>query len=178
MARMMPDIDAGRPGAGTVDNRPWQWLAAVSSAARERGQESLAGRIGQAAAVWREHWEAQIPRMAPGRSLNQGSWPTEVNIQFSEEIGLFPPPDDSYAIILASAVRALSYFYHAPIIVRNNTTPHKDAWPAEEVILTVSEALIALVGAEPRGTDLDALVDPLDRALALTAIAADRRVPS
>ena len=183
--RVTTDIQAGRPGAGLVDRRPWQWLAAVAAAAwegasaayekgdtaGERDKAMLAGRLGFASLSWRLWCSTQIERIAPRCTVNPDSWPIELNTQFAEDVGLFPPPDDCYAVILASAVKALGSLEADDLTRLVISNDAEKAWTAEEVLPVVAQFYLQLVGLDENGI----AADPVAFTYAAGAVAAALR---
>lgn len=154
-ARMEADLKAGQPGASIIDKMPWNWLTAVASTAYDQGNILLAARLGWFSAFWRMHWKDQLARLAPGRSLDPATWPPNLNIQFSEEIGLIPPPDEAYSQILSTAIRALSSLDNGDILRHNS---NRDDWTVPGALMLISRELLDL---EKAGMPIDADVRTL-----------------
>jgi len=117
-----------------IDRKPWRWLASVGvTAASDLATERklLAARIAFAAWIWRVTWKdrfaAEISTSAPKQ------------IQFCQEIGLIPPPEDLYASILRSGIMALG-----PIADKDTPIRDNRRWTAGGVTLLLARDPAAL----------------------------------
>jgi len=117
-----------------IDRKPWRWLASVASTAASgpaTERKLLAARIAYIAWAWRMAWAE--------RFANEITHSTSLQTQFSEEIGLIPPPGDLYASILSSGILALG-----PIADKNMRLRDSQHWEVGGVARLLAKDLAAL----------------------------------
>jgi hypothetical protein len=133
-----------------IDRKPWRWLASVASAAATGGHAErnlLAVRIALVAWAWRTTWaerfENEITKSVPAQT------------QFSEEVGLIPPPEDLYAPILSSGIVVLG-----PITDKNMLIRDHELWSVGVVTRLLAKDLAAL---HDKGVPVDPAAEPFVR---------------
>lgn len=156
--RVMKISEEGVEAAKDIDLRPWRWLAAVASAACEvdNSGKLLAARLGLASWMWREQWKDKYE--------NEVRTSAAVGQQFAEEVGLIPPPDDTFAIIVASGVKALGTLDDSIQVVRERAGKDGEVWSADMVLRLLSRELVEL--HQGKGVEFE----PLARAVAYSTL--------